>query len=122
MDKPQTGFIQVYTSTDANSVHLAQTLLQNEGIVSTIEGEVLGQVMIGYQGLTWVKLLVPISEAERAREILREASFAPDEAEAFDAYEAEAERNRGKKITRILLLILLVLALLAAYTYFVQAQ
>ena len=120
--KTDSGFIQIYTSTDANSVHLAKALLDSEGITSTIEGEVLNQVMIGYQGLTWVKLMVPIGEAERARDLLREASFKPDEAEDFEDYEAQTVAQKKRKMTVILLLILVILGLLALYTYLVQPQ
>lgn len=123
MAHTDSGFILIYTSTDANSVHLAKALLESENIPSTMEGEILNQVMMGYQGTTWVKLFVPKSKAEAAREILSRAGFAPEEDKAEVPEDETAKyfyARKGKNITLIILGILAVLATLAIYTYLVQ--
>ncbi len=125
MHSVETGFVLIYTSLNPNSINIAKSLLESEGIPCTIEGEITNQVMSGYVGTTWIKLFVPVSEAERSGILLEEAGFTPEPAEAEDEGRDEVgcstgTAKLGRQITLILIAILLVLGLLGLYTYFVQ--
>lgn len=125
MHSVETGFVLIYTSPNPNSINIAKSLLESEGIPCTIEGEITNQVMSGYVGTTWIKLFIPVSEAERSGILLKEAGFTPESAEAEDEGRdgvggSTGTAKLGRQITLILIAILLVLGLLGLYTYFVQ--
>ena len=123
MEPRESNFVEIYTSPDGQSAHLAQLYLENEGIMTTLEGEINNQVLTGYQGQTWVTLYAPAPDAERARQLLYSSGFlrAPATGEAPLSEEVKDETDdKGKKITLIIFLILIVLGLLALYTYLVQ--
>ena len=114
------SFTLIYITLDSGSAHIAQTLLESQGIPCTIEGEIINQVMIGYQGTTWIRLYVPQDRAAEASQLLRDSGFKsedPDE-KAPELSEKELIRSKNRKIIRVILLILLVLLLLALYTYY----
>lgn len=125
MHPVETGFVLIYTSPNPNSINIAKSLLESEGIPCTVEGAITNQVMSGYIGTTWIKLFVPVSEAYRSGAILEGAGFTPEPAEA-DGKERDGAGNAtgtarlGRQITLILIAILLILGLLGLYTYFVQ--
>lgn len=126
MERRQSGFTEVYTSMDANSIHLAQALLESEGITSTIKGEVINQIMTGYMGTTWITLSVPYLEKEKAIQILRDAKYqVEEEPQSLSREDQEEalkrwEREKRKRIYLIILAIIAVLVILAFYTQMVQ--